>query len=284
MRYGLNLLLWTDRMHEGMGPVVGRIKEMGYDGVEMPMFELNESLYTDWGKRLDGLGLARTAVSVRGAGDNPISPSASVRTAAVDALKRTIDCCKAAGAELLVGPNHSAIGEFSGSGPTEDEFKWGVDSMRKAAEHAEAAGVTIAVEYLNRFENYFLTSVAQTVRFVEAVGHPSCRMMYDTFHANIEEKDLAAAIAAAAPHSVLVHVSENDRSIPGTGHVAWDTTFDALHAAGWNGWMVVEAFGLALPNIAAATKIWRKMFPDEDTLACEGLAFMKAHVARRWGS
>ncbi|NBP81597.1 sugar phosphate isomerase/epimerase, partial [bacterium] len=105
MRYGLNLLLWTDRMHEGMEPIVDGVKEMGYDGIEMPMFELNESLYADWGKRLDGLGLARTAVSVRGTGDNPISPSANVRAAAVDALKRTIDCCHAAGAKVLAGPN-----------------------------------------------------------------------------------------------------------------------------------------------------------------------------------
>jgi D-psicose/D-tagatose/L-ribulose 3-epimerase len=282
MRYGLNLLLWTDRMHEGMAPIVERVRDMGYDGVEMPMFELNESLYAEWGKRLDDLGLARTAVSVRGAGDNPISPSAAVRTAAVDALKRTIDCCRAAGAQVLAGPNHSAIGEFSGSGPTEDELKWGVDSLQQASEHAREAGVTFAIEYLNRFENYFLTSVEQTVRFVQAVDNPACRMMYDTFHANIEEKALSAAIKASAPHTVLVHISENDRSIPGTGHVDWNTTFDALHAAGYDGWMVVEAFGLALPGIAAATKIWRKMFPDEDTLAREGLAFMKQHVDRRW--
>ena len=267
MRYGLNLLLWTDRMHEGMEPIVARVKEMGYDGVEMPMFELNESLYTDWGKRLDDLGLARTAVSIRTAGDNPISPSASVRASAVDALKRTIDCCHAAGAKVLAGPNHSAIGEFSGSGPSEDEFQWGVDSLRQASEHAGEAGVTFAIEYLNRFENYFLTSVEQTVAFVKAVDHPACRMMYDTFHANIEEKGLADAISLAIPHTVLVHISENDRSIPGTGHVDWKTSFDSLHAAGYDGWMVVEAFGLALPGIAAATKIWRKMFPDEDTLA-----------------
>lgn len=283
MRYGLNLLLWTDRMHEGVGPIVERVKAMGYDGVEMPIFELNESLYGPWGKRLDDLGLARTAVTVRGAGDNPISPSASVRTAAVDAMKRTIDCCRAAGVEVLAGPTHSAIGEFTGSGPTEDEFQWGVESMRQAAEFAGEAGITIAVEYLNRFENYFLTSVEQTVRFIEAVDHPACRMMYDTFHANIEEKNLAEAIAAAAPRSAVVHISENDRSTPGTGHVAWDETFDALLASGYDGWMVVEAFGLALPNIAAATKIWRKMFADEDTLAREGLAFMQREVARRRG-
>ena len=282
MKYGLNLLLWTDRMHEGMVPVVERVKKFGYDGVEIPIFELNEPLHKDWGKRLDDIGLERTAVTVRGAGDNPISPSESVRAAAVDAMKRTLDCCRAAGVKTLVGPFHSAIGELTGKGPTDDEFKWGVETMRKVAEHAAQAGVTLATEYLNRFENYFLTSVAQTVKFVQAVDHPHVRMMYDTFHANIEEKDLTAAIKAAAPYSALVHISENDRSIPGTGHVHWNETFDALHAAGYDGWMVVEAFGLALPNIAAATKIWRKMFPSEDQLATDSLAFMKAHVAKRW--
>ena len=142
--------------------------------------------------------------------------------------------------------------------------------------------MTIAVEYLNRFENYFLTSVQQTVAFIQAVDHPHVRMMYDTFHANIEEKDLTAAIHAAAPLTVLVHISENDRSIPGTGHVHWNETVDALKSAGYNGWMVVEAFGQALPNIVAATKIWRQMFSSEDKLAVDSLAFMKANVAARW--
>jgi D-psicose/D-tagatose/L-ribulose 3-epimerase len=283
MKYGINLLLWTDRMHDGLMPVVEQVKAMGYDGVEMPMFELNEALYADWGKKLDNLGLERTAVTIRGAGDNPISPSASVRAAAVDAMKKTIDCCHAAGVPMLVGPTHSAIGEFTGAGPTDDEFKWGVETMRQVAEHAAGAEVTIVTEYLNRFENYFLTCVEQTVNFVTAVDHPNVRMMYDTFHANIEEKNLSAAIAAAMPWTKLVHISENDRSTPGQGHVAWDETFDAIRAADWDGWMVVEAFGLALPAIAAATKIWRKMYASEEQLASDALAFMKAHVGQRWG-
>jgi D-psicose/D-tagatose/L-ribulose 3-epimerase len=283
MKYGLNLLLWTDRMHDGLVPVLERVKALGYDGVEIPIFELNEPLHAQWGRRLDDLGLERTAVTVRNAGDNPISPSATVRAAAVDAMKKTIDCCRAAGVKILCGPTHSAIGEFTGAGPTEDEFKWGVETMRKVAEHAAAAGVTIATEYLNRFENYFLTSVAQTVAFVKAVDHPHVRMMYDTFHANIEEKSIPDAIRAAAPWTVLVHISENDRSIPGTGHVHWGETFDTLHAVGYDGWMVVEAFGLALPNIVAATKIWRKMFPSEDQLAADSLAFMRREVASRRG-
>ena len=180
MKYGLNLLLWTDRLDDGLVPVLERVKTLGYDGVEIPIFELNEPLHAQWGRRLDDLGLARTAVTVRNAGDNPISPSATVRAAAVDAMKKTIDCCRAAGVTILCGPTHSAIGEFTGSGPTEDEFKWGVETMRKVAEHAASAGVTIATEYLNRFENYFLTSVAQTVRFIQTVAHPRVRICWRT--------------------------------------------------------------------------------------------------------
>jgi D-psicose/D-tagatose/L-ribulose 3-epimerase len=281
MKYGLNLLLWTDRMHEGLVPIVEKIKSLGYHGIEMPIFEFNEPLYAEWGRRLDDLGLERTAVTVRGPGDNPISPSATVRAAAVDAMKKTLDCCRAAGVKTLCGPTHSAIGEFSGTGPTEDEFQWGVETMQQVAEHAAAADVTIAVEYLNRFENYFLTSVAETVTFVQAVDRPHVRMMYDTFHANIEEKNIPEAIRAAAPWTALVHISENDRSIPGTGHVSWQETFDTLQDVGYDGWLVVEAFGEALPSLVAATKIWRKMFPSEEQLAGDALAFMKDQVARR---
>jgi D-psicose/D-tagatose/L-ribulose 3-epimerase len=76
---------------------------------------------------------------------------------------------------------------------------------------------------------------------------------------------------------VHVHISENDRSTPGEGHVDWDTTFRTLKETGYDDWLVIEAFGLALPAIAAATKIWRRMFPNEEHLARQGLAFMKQH-------
>jgi D-psicose/D-tagatose/L-ribulose 3-epimerase len=139
----------------------------------------------------------------------------------------------------------------------------------------------LGVEYLNRFETYLLTSVADTVRFVKAVKHPNCRMMYDTFHANIEEKNISDAIRAASKHLVHVHISENDRSTPGQGHVHWKETFDTLKEVGYDGWLMIEAFGLALPALAAATKIWRRMFKSEMQLAKDGLAFMKGEWAKR---
>jgi D-psicose/D-tagatose/L-ribulose 3-epimerase len=281
MKFGMNLLLWTGHLDESIMPVLERLKTMGYDGVEVPMFELDEKFYGDWGKRLDGLGLKRTAVTVRTEADNPISPDAKVRAAGVAATKRALDCCQALGAETVCGPYHSALGYFSGAGPTADEWKWGVDSMRQVAEHAAKTAVTLAVEALNRFECYFLNCAADAARFVKEVNHPSCRMMYDTFHSNIEEKNIGEAIRTAAPYLAHVHISENDRSTPGQGNVRWAENFDALAKSGYDGWMVVEAFGLALPSIAAATKIWRRMYQSEEQLARDALAFMKTETTNR---
>jgi D-psicose/D-tagatose/L-ribulose 3-epimerase len=281
MKYGMNLLLWTGELNDGLLPVLESLKKMGYDGVELPIFNV-ELDYAAWGKRLDDLGLARTAVTVRGGDDNPISPDAAVRAKGVANSKRTLDCCAAAGATHLVGPYHSALGIFSGKGPTADEWKWGVESMRPVAEHAGKVGVTLGVECLNRFETYLLNTHADAARFVKEVNHPNCRMMYDTFHANIEEKSIAAAIRGCADVMCHVHISENDRSTPGQGNVRWAENFDTLKEVGYDGWLMVEAFGLALPELAAATKIWRRMFQSEEQLSRDALAFMKAEVAKRW--
>ncbi len=282
MKFGMNLLLWTGAMNDDMIPVVASLKEMGYDGVEVPVFEDNIDLYTQWGARLQEMGLECTAVTVRGEEDNPISSDPAVRALGVENNKRALDNAAAAGAIRLVGPYHSALGVFSGQGPTEDEWKWGVDSMRQVAEHAETVGITLGVEALNRFETYLLNTHADSARFVREVNHPNARMMYDTFHANIEEKDIAQAIRDCHDVCALVHISENDRSTPGSGNVDWDTNFNTLKEVGYDGWMVVEAFGLALPELVAATKIWRRMYESEEQLASDALGFMKAQVAQRW--
>lgn len=280
MKFGMNLLLWTGELNDSLLPVLESLKNMGYDGVELPLFNLDLD-YAAWGRRLDDLGLQRTAVTVRGVEDNPISPDAAVRAKGVEANKRALDCCQAAGATALVGPYHSALGFFTGKGPTGEEWKWGVESMQQVAEHAGQVGVTLGLEALNRFECYLLNTHADSARFVREVGHPRCRAMYDTFHANIEEKNIPDAIRACADVLCHVHISENDRSTPGTGNVRWAENFDTLHEVGYDGWYMIEAFGLALPELVAATKIWRRMYDSEEQLARDGLAFMKSEVAKR---
>jgi D-psicose/D-tagatose/L-ribulose 3-epimerase len=280
MKTGMNLLLWTDHVTEAQDPILEEIKRLGFDAVEIPIFETSDLIpYQRLGKRLQGLGLKATAVTVMGPLSNPISSDPKVRDAAVEHLDRAMECGQQFGCEILCGPLHSAIGLFSGTGPTEDEFKYGVETLQRAAEKAQARGIKLAVEYLNRFEIYFLTTAAQTVRFVRAVNHPSCKMMYDSFHAHIEEKDQTQAILSCAAETIHVHVSENDRGTPGTGQVDWDAFWGGLKQTGYNGYITIEAFGTALPALAAATKVWRPLFRDAMGLCRDGLAFMKKHTA-----
>lgn len=278
MKYGMNLLLWTGASDETVFPLLESCKRWGFDGIEMPMFDFTVANYEQIGKRLEQLELQSTAVTICTAADNPISPDAGIRRAAVKRLQNAVDCCAAMGATHLCGPIHSAIGEFTGRGRTDEEWKWGQEVLAEVADYAKPKGVTLVVEYLNRFECYFLNCAEDAGRFVREVGHSHLKTMYDTFHANIEEKDIHAAVQSMADQMVHVHISENDRSTPGEGGVDWDASFAALKEANYDGWLMIEAFGLALPELAAATKIWRKMFPSEEHLATQGLAFMK----NRW--
>lgn len=282
MRYGMNLLLWTDdATRDEFLPTLEALAKLGFDGVEIPVFNSDPAAYARLGRRLDDLGLARTGVTVRGVDDCPISADAGVRQRGIDATKRAIECCQAGGMELLVGPYYAALGHFSGCGPTADEWSRGVDSVRAMAEHGAVCNVGLALEHLNRFETYLLNSATDCARFVRAVGHPSCGVLYDTFHSHIEEKSISGALHQCAAELRHVHISENDRSTPGRGQVNWGETFDELARIDYDGWLTIEAFGLALPSLAAATRIWRKMFVDELQLAGDGLAFMKREWSRR---
>jgi D-psicose/D-tagatose/L-ribulose 3-epimerase len=278
VKLGINLYLWTDRMHEGLLPVLERLKEIGYDGVEVPIFDLDPAEWSRWGRRLDDLGLERTANTVIAPEHNPVSPDPRVREAACRHMQAVVDCCAAVGSSLLCGPHQIALGVFTGAGPTSDEWERSVDHLRRVAEYAEQAGVVLAEEVVNRFELYHLNTLDQAISFVDEVGHSSCRIHLDTFHAHIEEKHPADAIRRAGDRIAHVHISENDRGVPGTGSVAWDATFEALREIGYDRWLTVEAFGNFLPNLAAATRIWRRLFDSEDQLSQEALSFLRNHL------
>ena len=279
MKTGMNLLLWTTHVTRDHYPLFAKLKATGFDGVEVPLFEGDAAHYKALRKELDNHGLGCTTVTCVGPEVSPISADAAIRRAAVERLKWAIDMTALLGGENLCGPFHSPLGVFSGSGPTADEKAHAADVLRQAADHAQKNKVMLGIEYLNRFECYFLTTGADARALVKAVQHPHFRMMYDTFHANIEEKHAAPVIEAIAEVMVHVHISENDRGTPGTGHVAWDETFRALKKVKYDGWLVIESFGRALPALAAATKVWRDLFPSAEEVYTQGLRFIK----EKWG-
>jgi len=278
MKTGMNLLLWATHITQEHFPLLAKLKQTGFDGLEIPLFEGDAAHYRTVRAELDKNGLKSTTVTVATPEANPISPEPGIRKAAVDRLKWAIEMSSILGAENLCGPYHSPLAVFSGTGPTEDEKSRAADVLRQAAEIAQGAKVRLCIEYLNRFECYFLTTAADAVALVNRVNHPNFRTMYDTFHAHIEEKNQASAIRMVKGVVGHVHISENDRGTPGTGQVTWDQVFPALREIGYDGWLVIEAFGRALPALAAATKVWRDLFQSPEEVYGKGLEFMK----RKW--
>ena len=175
-----------------------------------------------------------------------------------------------------MGPLYAGFKTFTGKPATSEEWNWSVNGMREVAEYAQTQGVMLAMEYLNRFETYLLTCADDLVRYIEAVNHPNCRAAFDTFHANMEEKNIAAMpYVNVAPYLVHVQISENDRSTPGQGHINFDEVFNVLQEVGYEGPIAIEAFGPNPPELAAATHIFRPMFQSPEQLAVDGLAFIQ---------
>jgi D-psicose/D-tagatose/L-ribulose 3-epimerase len=282
VKIGMNLLLWTGHVTEEHVPILKAIKEVGFDGVEVPVFDpSDEGHYRQLGAILDDIGLERTAVAlIPDEAHSPISPDAAARQGGVDHLNRVIDCCEAIGAQALVGPWYQPLGVFSGEGPTEAELDRCATVHRAVAQKARDAGLVCALEPLNRFECYLLNTCGQSSAYLERLGEPGFGILYDTFHANIEEKDPLGALDAAweKGHVNHVHISENDRGTPGRGHAKIRETIRSLKAKGYDGWLTIEAFGKALPELAAATRVWRDFFASPEEVYTEGYA----HIRNCW--
>jgi D-psicose/D-tagatose/L-ribulose 3-epimerase len=279
MKIGMNLLLWTGHVTEDHIPVLKALKATGFDGVEVPVFDPSDAAHYRWlGGVLDNFGLERTAVAlIPDEGHSPISADATARARGVDHLNRVFDCCEALGAQALVGPWYQPLGVFSGDGPTETELERCAAVHRQVAQKARDAGLICALEPLNRFECYLLNTCEQSSAYLDRLGETGFGILYDTFHANIEEKDPIAAFqtAWAKGHINHVHISENDRGTPGKGHAKIRETIAALKGVGYDGWLTIEAFGKALPELAAATRVWRDFFPNPEEVYTEGYRYIR---------
>ena len=275
MKIGMNLLLWATDVTEEHYPYLEKIKSTGFDGVEIPIFGGDDAHYHKLRKKLDELQLQASTVTVATADASPISPDPAIRKAAVQRLKTIARQAGILGADILCGPFYQALGVFSGAGPTEEEFERVAEIHREVADEAQRHGVRLAVEALNRFECYFLNTTAAAAAYVRRVGHPNFGALFDTFHANIEEENLPKAFSENAAVITHVHVSNNDRGVPGRGHIDFRTIFQTIKATGYNGWLTIEAFGRALPELVEPTRVWRDFFKQPEEVVTEGYKFIR---------
>lgn len=277
MKTGFCMLLWTTHVTEEHLPLLREIKAAGYDGIEVPMFGGDPEHYAWLKGRAADEGLLATAVGViPDDAHNPVSDDAAAREGGLSHLRWLVDCSEALGAEVLCGPFHQPLGQFTGAGPTEAETARMVEAHQAMADYAARVdGLRLGIEPLNRFECYMLTTNAAAAAHVRAVDRPNFGYLYDTFHSNIEENDPIGSISETFGQIAHVHISENNRGAPGAGHIDLAGAIRALKDQGYDGWMTVEAFGQALPDLAAATKIWRPLFAAESDVVMAGDAVMR---------
>ncbi len=262
MRIGMNLLLWTPFVTEEHFPILKKLKATGFDGVEVPLFAGDVPHYRKVAQAIKDNGLKCTTCTVMpDAEHNPVSADPKSRQGAVDYLKWAIDCNAALGSEVLCGPYYHPLGSkfFTGKGPTPEEMGRAAEVHRQIADYAQKVGVVLAIECLNRFECYFLNTMDDGAAYAKLVNHPNFGVMYDSFHANVEEKDPVGCIKKNIKAIRHVHVSENDRGTPGKGHVPFKKIFKTLRAGGYDRWLTIEAFGTSLPELAATTCVWREL-------------------------
>ena len=275
MKFGVNTFIWSTTFDHSHFPLLPGIRTAGFDGIEVPILRPEAFPAGDVRRACASQDLACTVVTVPVDGVSLINPSAQVRRQAAEHLRAVIEASAEAGAHILAGPVYSPVGYLPGRRRTAEEWAWAVEGCQSLAETLARCDVTLAIEPLNRFETYFLNTAADAAALAEQIGDPRIGILFDTFHANVEEKDIAAGFRTVGRHLKHVHTCENDRGIPGSGHVAWDAVFQALRDLNYDGWLTIESFGFALGDLSAAAAIWRDIERTPEAIAFEGIQFLK---------
>ena len=278
MRVGVNLWVWGASMtDERIERLVPRAAETGFDVVEFPIEERDGFDYERAGSVLSDHDLDGSVVVTMTDERDLLSDDEDVRENGRDYVRHCVDTAATMEADRVVGPLYSAVGRTWRMNNTErtatvDDV---VAQLEELSAYAADREVTLCVEPLNRFETSVFNTVEGTTEVVDRVDSPSCQLLLDTFHMNIEEKSLPAAIRTAGDRIGHVHACGNDRGAPGSGHIEWSPVGDALADVGYDDQVVIESFTPEVESIARAAAIWRPLADSQDALARDGLSFLR---------
>ena len=276
MQIGVNTLLWTAGFSEAHLPLIAKAKALGLDGIELATFDFASFPAAAARRELEAQQMPGILCSALVAGMSLATDDAALRAQSMAFLQAGVRATAEAGLSLFIGPFCSAVGYLPGRRRTDEEWKRCVDGLQELGRYSEGFNVRIAVEPLNRFETFFLNTAADAKRLCEEVAHPNIGVLYDTFHANIEEKNQADAIRLLGKHIFHVHTCENDRGIPGSGPIDWPGVIGALKEIGYDDWLVIESFGPGIKEIAAAACIWRDLAAQPDDIPAIGARNLRA--------
>ena len=274
MKLGVSAFAWTAKFGRSHLRLVPLIKEMGFSGFEIAMFDPADLAVDDIRRAFETSDLECTVCAILPPGINPISPDAAVRKTSVQHLIRCIETASELGAKLLGGPLYAPIGYLPDHRPTKDEWSWAVDAFRSVCDVLDSCDVTISIEPVNRSETFFVRTAREASSLCEAIGHPRFGVTIDTFHANIEERDIPEALTSIGPHLKHIHASENDRGLLGKGHVDFPGIVAALKEIGYNGYLMIEGFGYSPQEIDAPGALWADTSVSPEEIASTGARFL----------
>ncbi|MDX1907815.1 MAG: sugar phosphate isomerase/epimerase family protein [Bacteroidia bacterium] len=275
--FGVSTWLWTSPFTTETVALFPRIREMGFSVVEIPA-EYPELIDGKAVKAaLDAAGLTAVVCAALGPSRDLTHEDPQVHTDTLAYLRACMDLCLAVGATFVAGPLYSAVGKARQLPPDKRQAEWdlAVRNLHTASQMAAERGLLLALEPLNRFESDLVNTAADAVRLVEDIGHPAAKVMLDSFHMSIEERDPGAALRQAAPYLIHLQVSENHRGIPGTGQTPWQAYRSALQDMNYQGVISIESFTPEVKELAGAVCIWKPFAPDQDYFARTGLSFLQ---------
>jgi D-psicose/D-tagatose/L-ribulose 3-epimerase len=282
MIFGVNTWVWVSpTTTKTFRDLVPKVKGMGFDSIEVGIEDTQALDYLEASAILKDYGLGISLGAAMGPDRDLIIDDVSIQQNAVAYIKHCIDACYTLGATNLIGPIYAAVGRTWQQTPNEREkdLQTLVKHLKELSNYASDKGVTLCLEPLNRFETSFINTVEQMNEVIDYVDHPACKVLFDTFHANIEEKSLGDAIRLCGQRIAQIHACENDRGAPGSGHVPWNDVAQALKDIHYDGPVVIESFTDQVKTIAKAAAIWRPFEKSQDALAENGLAFLRKLLA-----
>ena len=275
-RVGVNTWVWASPLtDERLRELAPMIKNWGFDLIELPIENLGDWDPAVAATLLADLELDAVVTLVMGEGRELVATDEATVRSTQDYLRGVIDAAHVVGSPVVAGPAYASVGRTWRMSDAErrDCYADLTSNLAPVAEHGAGAGVTIAVEPLNRYETSLINTVDQGLEALAEL--PTVGLLLDVYHMNIEETDIPDAIRRAGARIAHVQVSGNDRGIPGVDHLPWTTIVQALDDAAYSGPVCIESFTARNETIATAASIWRPLAPTQDAIAVDGLAHLR---------
>lgn len=277
IKFGVSTWLWTSPFSTETIGLFPKIKEMGYDKVEIPVEDPSFFDVKKVKKALDDNGLEAIVCGAFGPGRDFTNDDPVYHRDSFEYIKACLDICNGLGAGFFAGPMYSAVGKARLVSPEKKKQEWdrAVKNLENVCELASGKGLEIALEPLNRFESDLVNTAEDVMRLVNDINHPAAKILLDAFHMNIEEPDIERAIRLAGDKLIHMQVSENYRGTPGTGQTRWEDYKRGLEAINYEGAVSIESFTPEVKELAGAVCIWKPLVPNQDEFAREGLRFLR---------